>query len=243
MPTVGEILRTEREHKGLTIKDIEKTTSIRALYLNAIEEGNYSILPGEVYLKGFIRNYAIALGLDGQEMVKLYRESKAENDVIEQQPDKMISDQKKQVTNRSESNVISGLFNRSTKYIAAAAVTIIIMGSSYWFYSTGNNTPPAEMTKPAPQIEQNTAAMPPPVPQKAVLTAKYSANCWTLVLADGKQIYEGTPSTGQSLTWEGKKSITIKLGNASAAEITFNNQPIGKLGGQGEVVVKSFNVQ
>ena len=55
---VGDILRSEREKQGLTIKDIENETSIRALYIDAIEKGNQKALPSEVYVKGFIRNYA-----------------------------------------------------------------------------------------------------------------------------------------------------------------------------------------
>ncbi|HWQ60800.1 MAG TPA: helix-turn-helix domain-containing protein, partial [Negativicutes bacterium] len=72
MPTVGEILRAEREKQGLTVKDIEKSTSIRALYIQAIEDGKYDVLPGEVYLKGFMRNYASFLGLDAKNLLEVY---------------------------------------------------------------------------------------------------------------------------------------------------------------------------
>lgn len=73
MPKVGEIFREERERQGLTLRNIEEMTSIRLRYLEAIEAGENSILPGEVYAKGFVRNYAIALGLDGTEFVNLYK--------------------------------------------------------------------------------------------------------------------------------------------------------------------------
>jgi cytoskeletal protein RodZ len=70
------LLRSERIRQGLELKDIEHATSIRELYLNAVEEGNHKIAPGEVYLKGFIRNYSIHLGLDPQEVLELYRKDK-----------------------------------------------------------------------------------------------------------------------------------------------------------------------
>lgn len=73
MPRVGEIFRQERENQGLTLRDIEEVTSIRMRYLEAIEAGDNAALPGEVYAKGFVRNYAIALGLDGAEFVNLYK--------------------------------------------------------------------------------------------------------------------------------------------------------------------------
>ena len=49
---LGDTLRREREKQGLTIKDIENETSIRSVYIEAIEKGNYDSLPGDVYTKG-----------------------------------------------------------------------------------------------------------------------------------------------------------------------------------------------
>ena len=73
---IGDILRQERERQQLTVKDIEIGTSIRGLYIESIEKGEYSKLPGEVYTKGFIRNYAMFLKLDPQPCVDQYlRES------------------------------------------------------------------------------------------------------------------------------------------------------------------------
>ena len=51
---IGDKLRAERERQNLTIQDIAKGTSIRALYIEAIEKGEYGQLPGTVYAKGFI---------------------------------------------------------------------------------------------------------------------------------------------------------------------------------------------
>ena len=56
----------------MTIRDIEKGTSIRASYIESIEKGDYAQLPGEVYVKGFIRNYANFLKLDADALVKQY---------------------------------------------------------------------------------------------------------------------------------------------------------------------------
>ena len=53
---LGDTLREAREKQGLTYKDIEKGTSIRALYIEYIEKGEYDELPGDVYTKGFIRS-------------------------------------------------------------------------------------------------------------------------------------------------------------------------------------------
>lgn len=68
----GDALRQEREKQNLTIKDVEKGTSIRALYIESIEKGEYDKLPGEAYTKGFIRSYANFLKLDANALVKQY---------------------------------------------------------------------------------------------------------------------------------------------------------------------------
>lgn len=70
---IGEKLREVRESKNLSIQDMEKETSIRALYIEAIEKGDYKTLPGEAYLRGFIKSYANSLGLDGAALVEEYK--------------------------------------------------------------------------------------------------------------------------------------------------------------------------
>jgi len=70
---VGDILRSARVKQGLTIADIEKGTSIRALYIESIEQGNIDNLPGMVYAKGFVRNYAGFLHLDAEELVQQFK--------------------------------------------------------------------------------------------------------------------------------------------------------------------------
>jgi len=73
MKTVGETLRTAREKKGYDIDYVSDTLKIRAKYLQALEEGDYSIFPSPLYIKGFLKNYAKLLGIDESEILALYR--------------------------------------------------------------------------------------------------------------------------------------------------------------------------
>lgn len=63
-PRLGELLLEAREHKGVDLYRAERDTKIRVKYLEALERSDFSKLPGAVYTKGFLRNYAIYLGLD-----------------------------------------------------------------------------------------------------------------------------------------------------------------------------------
>ena len=69
---VGDILRRERERQKLSVKDIEHGTSIRALYIEAIENGEYDKLPVTVYAKGFIKNYGNFLKLEGEALSRQF---------------------------------------------------------------------------------------------------------------------------------------------------------------------------
>ena len=64
MPTIGETLREARMRQRLDIADVERQTKIRAKYLRALENEEFSMLPGPTFVKTFLRTYAELLGLD-----------------------------------------------------------------------------------------------------------------------------------------------------------------------------------
>src|SRR5579863_2227044 len=71
--TVGQLLRQTRESYGSDIPRVAAALRIRGAYLEAIEEGQYDRLPGPVYALGFVRAYAVHLGLDGEEAVRRFK--------------------------------------------------------------------------------------------------------------------------------------------------------------------------
>jgi cytoskeletal protein RodZ len=76
MPSLGEQLRAERERKGITLEQAAADTRIREKFLTALEAGDYPALPGAVYTRGFLRNYAEYLDLDTEELVVLYQQER-----------------------------------------------------------------------------------------------------------------------------------------------------------------------
>ncbi len=63
--TIGEILRAAREEKKLTVEQVNKETRISVQTIRSLERDDFGAFPSETYLKGFLRNYAEFLGLDG----------------------------------------------------------------------------------------------------------------------------------------------------------------------------------
>ncbi|MBF8377167.1 DUF4115 domain-containing protein [Alicyclobacillus mali] len=72
---LGQILRARRESLGLTVEDVEERTKIRKRYIEALESGQWDVLPGRVYARGFVRSYAEVLGLDGSDLLEKYVDS------------------------------------------------------------------------------------------------------------------------------------------------------------------------
>ncbi len=74
VPLVGETLQAARERKGVDLYRAERDTKIRLRYLAALEDSDWDELPAPVYTKGFLRNYAIYLGLEPEEILDRWRE-------------------------------------------------------------------------------------------------------------------------------------------------------------------------
>jgi cytoskeletal protein RodZ len=251
MDMVSNLLSTERKKKGLEIIDVEQNTGIRSAYLVALEEGRYSALPGDVYVKGFIRNYGNYLGLDGSHLVNLYTDSIQE---IERSKSAAIVSPKNEATSKK----------LSMRQLLNALIVILILVASAWslylWQKPSPSTPRPTKQAAASKPETQSAVQPPVQPastpagvavsvpvanpvttnKPVVLRASFSDRCWTSVIADGKSIFEGIPKIGESFTWEADRQIIMNFGNAAAVELTFNGQPVGKIGERGDVVVKTF---
>ena len=69
---IGNSLRAARERRELSYAEIEQATKIRSKYIRALEEEEFTILPSDTYIRGFLRTYADYLGLDGEVYVEEY---------------------------------------------------------------------------------------------------------------------------------------------------------------------------
>lgn len=76
MGELGNRLREARERLGLDLDQVEASTRIRRVFLEALEEERFDVLPADVYARGFLQNYARFLGLDPKEILAAYRAAK-----------------------------------------------------------------------------------------------------------------------------------------------------------------------
>ena len=71
----GSYLKHERELRGVPLDEIAESTKISLRFLRALEENRFEDLPGEVFVKGFIRSYGQAIGSNVDELMAAYHES------------------------------------------------------------------------------------------------------------------------------------------------------------------------
>jgi cytoskeleton protein RodZ len=69
---IGQYLRESRESLHVTIEDAARALHIRAKYLKALEKGDLNDMPGKAYIRGYIRNYALYLGLEVDKVLEAY---------------------------------------------------------------------------------------------------------------------------------------------------------------------------
>ncbi|MCR5757160.1 MAG: DUF4115 domain-containing protein [Selenomonas sp.] len=258
---IGDKLRAERERQNLTIQDIAKGTSIRALYIEAIEKGEYGQLPGTVYAKGFIRNYANFLKVDADAVVRQFMEEnhpeevtaaeETKQQIVEAEEQNRAEVKAKLATGDEYREKVSGSSN-SQNTLLIALIVLLVGAGAYYLFAMEDSSAPKTTTKSVTQTAKAPAAKSQPAKEKAQdqavakkvdgveLVAKFTDKCWTQVVADGKTVYEGTMEPGKTQTWKGKEKVVITAGNAGAVEMKVNGQDLGKAGDVGQVVEKTF---
>jgi len=124
---LGQKLKEAREAKGLSIDQLHEITKIQKRHLVAIEEGNYDVLPGAFYARAFIKQYADAAGLNGEELLIEYQSTipQSENRDVPQ----VSTGQKTQETMQKSSSL--PMADHMPKILIA--LLVIAFGVVVWF--------------------------------------------------------------------------------------------------------------
>lgn len=95
-------------------------------------------------------------------------------------------------------------------------------------------------TSAAP-LTGGTQAVTPTGGQGIVVNALATDRSWVRVVADGSVVFEGFLSAGDHQVWQGRHQVGVRVGNASALDLSVNGQPIGRLGNPGDVAERTFS--
>lgn len=257
MDSVGKILYEARAAKGITLLDAEKATSIRASYLDALEQDDYARMPEEVFIKGIIRNYGNYLGLNGPELVDMYKAQKfgtvVENvkskGIREVQNVRMNISLKQHRSAGSGVNAYAGPDNKKNiaKQILAGALGVVVLVVGYFavpkameFMQSNKETAPAAIAVvPAAEEAKQEVAPVAPVVEKVSVEMTAYGDCWLEVKADGKDIFEGMLRAKDVKAFEAEEKLVVKYGNVGVIEVKVNGVPVSMQGEQG-VAIKTY---
>lgn len=254
MESIGQILKTARIEKNLTLEDIEKATSIRCKYLQAIEEDKFSETPGEVFVKGIIRTYGNYLGLDGLELVNMYKANKTGQviDDIKSEGIREVNNVKLNISLKPQKNIGDGSsFSMSQnrfplKKIIIGTIAVTVLGFGYLGVGklmdmipagTDNDVKVAASSDQSAVEQKNTSVQ--AAVDKIVVDMQANDQCWLEVKADGKEIFVGMLQNGDKKVFEAQDKLIIKYGNIGAMKVNVNGQP-SDLAGEHGVSVKTY---
>lgn len=139
MADIGDKLRSACKAKGMSIEDVEKITKIQRRYLTAIENDDFDQLPGDFYVRAFIRQFADVVGLNGKELLADYK-----SEVPEAKPEEYVENS---IDNKSEriketTNSRKGLWRNYLPQIATVVGIVLLILVVYIVYTrffTGTN--------------------------------------------------------------------------------------------------------
>ncbi len=231
MASFGENLRRERELRGIALRDIADSTKISVRFLQALEQDRLDILPGGIFRRAFVRQYAKFVGLDAERLVAEFVYAH-----VEEAPDV----HKEEVSPRS----------RRTSWIPPRGMLVAlgILGAVGLLFlvkpsrersakdAVAAITPPAparpaDRVYPPPSLQTTSA----PASDGLVLTLSARQNCWVAVRVDGQTVLDRVLAEGETQKLEATGEIVLSVGNAGGLEFTLNDRPGVPLGRSGEV--------
>ncbi|MGM9982250.1 MAG: RodZ domain-containing protein [Limosilactobacillus sp.] len=128
---IGKKLQKARQAKGYTLDDLQQITKIQKRYLIAIEDEKFDELPGDFYVRAFVKQYADTVGLDGDDLLKEYEDDLPKAKTAE------YSDHIAQAveSRASQRKTIGNQVSRSRRYVPTIIITVVIILvlAAIWF--------------------------------------------------------------------------------------------------------------
>jgi len=222
MGKLGQYLRETREARGIDLRDAAQQTRIGVNYLKALEEQDFSRLPGEVFVKGFLKNYCKFLHLDEAEVMKQYAELKPQKPTSAGGAVAAVETQPPIVAEQKSSEKIS-----IEPFVWAGGILIALV--LFFFFAL-----------PARHVRQNITAVNQPqgtpvaqasIPstikkEKLYLEVVALENTWILVRTDTSPQKKATLQKGESLTWSADERFQLSYGNVNALKLSLNGQEL-----------------
>jgi len=222
---ISKIISERRKARGLTLEKIFQSIRIRIPYLEAIEKRRWDELPGDVYIRGFIKRYADHLGLDGEKLLAPYLQF--------DEPVEKRSVDYPQILKGAEIT----RFHLIAASAAAIAVIIIVKMLRHEdpvptlprqenpLVQSTNTVAAAPISVSIPHSSTPTVSLP-VVPGEPHRLEVYSPDSLWLRVSAQDKTFEGFIPQNSTWTWNGKGRFSIRLGHTHEITMLFDGQPV-----------------
>jgi transcriptional regulator with XRE-family HTH domain len=269
--SLGTRLKREREKQNLSLDDVAAATKISARMLRALENDQFDQLPGGIFNKGFVRAYAIQLGLDGKQAVADYLSATGGGPAPKPTEVVLAELATRAAEVRSREKRPSGQeipWGRLAILLLLVALGFTIWGSysrkpllspaasgsptaktAAGAQSTQNSAKPAEFHRDIKLSASVPDRQPAAAPDQAATSeeAEFSvlirahADSWLRVVADGKEVLHDLLPANSEKTFSAHRELVVRAGNAGGLDFFFNGRKLPVQGGEDAVKVLTFD--
>lgn len=230
---ISKILVDRRTARSLSLEKVSQNIKIRLPYLQAIEKGEWTELPGEVYVRGFIRRYAQSLGIDGDKLIAPYI------GLTEMPTEKKSGPAPIKTTEFGKTQLIWGflgvLFIIGFLKVIKQDRTTPVKPASASQEAAPRSLGEGGATAGRPDAVAKSVA--PQVPLESHLISVYSPlPLWLRVTANDKN-FEGFIPQASTWTWKGEGVFTVRLGHTKEVAIIFDGKPVPLVDDQKKVIL------
>lgn len=236
--TFGAALRNEREARGVELTAIVEETKIPRRFLEALEQGRLSVLPGGMFPLSFLRQYADHLDLDSDPLLDELESLLAEPKLIESRPS-MSGSIREHRGNLVLLAILAAVGVLALLKLRSEQAIVEAVQSPASRVATPRTPTPVRNSLPArndDRVYPRVAPTVEPAPQnrlRLALTARQPS--WVAVSVDGQTVIDRIFARGESQIFEAESEIVLSVGNAGGVAFTVNDQPGIVLGRVGQV--------
>ncbi len=259
---LGLWLRRARESRQLTLEQARRELHIHLRYLQALEMDDYTALPGEIQVRGFLRNYARFLGLPVEEALARY-EAEIEGRPL-QLPARAGSENVRPPavdrptvfapppTENEVARPTSGIPGGILQLLIGAMLffALLALGSFLYLQFAGPKSEPlvtpavTPVQTPAtaePGAEAETANFEPAVDGTVTIRLEPAAHAWVRLVADGEIVFQGVATPEQKLQAVASERCLVEAGDGSAFHLYVNGADWGLLGNEGQTAQRAWS--
>jgi len=248
MASLGERLRRTRLAKGIDLTAVASETKISTRYLEALEQDDWTTLPGKVFARNFARQYARVVGMEEGEIeadLKALAEAEQDDASGSLQPTRSGSDLP------PIPSAVGLSFPEPRRWHVAAlwllgtlvaCTTVYVVWTRYLSKEIASLsvTKPSEappVAAPKPKAEEPPAAAPiaPAVEGKFRVDLLAKERVWIQIRADGRFVFAGEIEQGTTRAVEASREVRLRLGNAAAVDVSWNGKLLEPAGPRGQV--------